>query len=84
MRTLSIPAYWPVSEQGPLGQPLTRAEAPDNCCWQSSRCQECKSWRLVAISTQDIKAGDLLRGPLPPYTTSLPEGLPAEYRLCLR
>ena len=81
LRTLSIPACWPFNEQGPLGTPLTQAEAPDNCCWQSSRCPECRAWRLVAIATKDIQAGDLLRAPLPPFTSSLPEWSPAEYRV---
>ena len=65
LRTHTIPACLPQLEQGPLGQPLFRADAPDNCCWQSNRCQECGAWRLVALATRNIAVGELVRGPLP-------------------
>ena len=81
LRTTAIPACWPQSEVGPLGLPLTCANAPDNCCWQSSRCDSCGAWRLVALATRDIAIGELVIGPPPPYTTALPTGNPTEYKL---
>ena len=81
LRAHGTPAAWPFTMGGPLGAPLDDSILPNNIEWLTGLCRDCHCRLLTARAITELMPGDLLRGPRPPATLTLPRQAEPQYQL---